>query len=253
MAYTNKKLERKQRGPGLVEIVLGVFLSLGLGVALGAAHLVFRPVEKAPKDPAKAPSHSLLYQPVYFTEGSASSSKGGSWKGKQQAFAAGRAGEISLVEDELNAFIAAAAPPPAQPPKPAAPPAKPADPKADDKAKPAAPEFAAAELAPGVINFRVRDGVLQAAFAGNFSVLGVPVSPLVQTRGTFAKGADGFAYVPGELYLGSLPAHKIPGLAGWLLAKAVAAQSGMPEDVKTAWTKLGNIAIEGDTLKLTLP
>jgi hypothetical protein len=253
MAYTNKQLEREQRSPGLVEIVLGVFLSLVLGVTLGAVHLVFRPVEKAPKDPTKAPSHSLLYQPVYFTEGSASSSKGGSWKGKQQAFAAGRAGEISLIEDELNTFIAVTAPPPAQPPKPA--PAEPADPKAktDDKAKSTAPEFIAAELAPGVVNFRVRDGAIQAAFAGNFNVIGVPLSPLVQTRGIFTKGADGFAFVPSELYLGSLPTHKIPGLAGWLFAKAIAAQTGMPEDIKTAWTKLGNITIEGDTLKLTLP
>jgi hypothetical protein len=250
MAYTNKQLERQQRGPGMVEIVLGVALSLALGVALGAAHLVFKPVMPAPKDPTKAPTASLLYPPVYFTEGSTSSSKGAGWKAKQQALAAGQTAEISLNEDELNAFIAAAAPPPAAPP--AAPPAKPADPK-DPKAKPATPPFVAATLNPGVFNFRVRDGVLQAAFAGNFTALGLPLSPLVQVRGNFAKGADGFEFQPVELWLGSLPAHKVPGLTGMLLAKAVAAKTDLPEDLKTAWKKLGNVAVEGDALKLTLP
>jgi hypothetical protein len=252
MAYTNPKLDRQQRGPGLVEIVLGVALSLTLGVVLGAAHLVFKPVAPAPKDPAKAPAASLLYPPVYFTEGGTSSSKGAGWKAKQQALAAGRTAEISLNEEELNAFIAAVAPPPAAPPKPPAPPAKPADPK-DPKAKPAAPPFVAATLAPGVVNFRVRDSVLQAAFAGNFTALGLPLSPLVQVRGNFAKGADGFEFQPAELWLGSLPAHKVPGLANALLAKAVAAKTDVPEDLKTAWKKLGQVAVEGDALKLTLP
>jgi hypothetical protein len=256
MAYTNKQIERQQRGPGLVEIFLGVVLSLVLGVALGAAHLVLKPVEKAPKDPAKAPAASLLYPPVYFTEGSAVAAKGSGWKSKRQAFTGGqKTAEISLTEDELNAFIAAVAPPPAKPAEAA--PAKPADPKgkpAEAKAAALAPaEFVAAELAPGVVNFRMRDGVMQAAFAGNFSVLGLPVAPLVQVRGNFAKGADGFAFQPAEFWLGSLPAHKVPGLAGWLLGKALAAQAGVPEDLKTSWTKLGNVAVEGDTLKLTLP
>ncbi len=254
MAYTNKQLERQQRGPGLVEIFLGVVLSLVLGVALGAAHLVFKPVEKAPKDPAKVPAASLLYPPVYFAEGSSVAAKASGWKAKQQAFTGGKSAEISLTEDELNAFIATFAPPPT-PAKPAAPPpAKPADPKAKPAdAKAAAPDFVAAELASGVVNFRVRDSVIQAAFAGNFTVLGLPVAPLVQVRGNFAKGADGFAFQSAEFWLGSLPAHKIPGLADWLVAKSLAGQNGMPEDLKTAWTKLGNIAVEGDALKLTLP
>ncbi|MEI6862397.1 MAG: hypothetical protein WCL04_09120, partial [Verrucomicrobiota bacterium] len=152
-------------------------------------------------------------------------------------------------------------PKPATPPASTATPGKPATPA--DKAKetkPAAaavpanaPAFTAAQLAPGVINFRVHGGVLQAAMAGQYSLAGLDVAPLVQLRGDFAKGADGFVFQPAEFYVGSLPVHRIPGLSAWLLNKMLAAQKSMPEDLKTAWQKLGAIAIEGDALRLSPP
>lgn len=234
-----------------MEIILSVVLSLIVGVLLGAVVLVFKPVEKVAKLPI-GESSSVLYRQVYFIEGSAAG--GGTWKAKEQAFLNKQTGEITLTEGELNAFIASAAPQPAAAKPAAAPPAKPAAPADKNKAAaPAAPVFAAAELAPGVINFRIQKGVLQAAMAGNFSLVGLDFSPLVQVRGGFAKGADGFEFQPAEFYLGSLPLHKFPGLPSRLLNKLLAAQKGVPEDLKTSWKKLGNIAVEGDTLRLTSP
>ena len=46
----------------------------------------------------------------------------------------------------------------------------------------------------------------------------------------FAKGSDGFALQPREFYLGSLPFHKIPGLADLLLKRMLAAQTGVPPE-----------------------
>ncbi len=141
-------------------------------------------------------------------------------------------------------------PPPHRPSHPRRPPLPPPAAPAD-KSKPAAPTFTAATLDPGVINFRLHDGMLQAAMAGNFSALGFGLAPLVQVRGGFVRGAAGFQLQPAEFYLGSLPLHRLPGLAGWLLNRMLTAQTGVPVELQDAWHKLGNVAVEGDTLKLS--
>ncbi len=266
MATSEEKLDRKLRGPGLVEIVFSVILSLALGGVLGATYLVFKPVEKRnEKSLAKETlsDNSLLYHTVRFVEGGTTG--GGGWAAKHQSFVSGQPGGIALSEAELNALIAKLAPPPPAPPKPAVPlpatnasladkakEAKDTKPPAKTE-KPTEPAFVTAKLMPGVVNFHMRDGGLQVAAAGNYSIVGLEISPLIQMYGGFAKGADGFEFQPTEFYIGSLPAHKIPGLPGWLLGKMLTAQKTMPEDLKTAWKKLGNLAVEGDTLRLTLP
>jgi len=239
------KLASEQHGPGWLEIIFGAGLCLALGVVLGAAHLVFKPVQKVNELPKDAPV-SLLYPPVYFIEGATSG--GSAWKSKQQAFLSGTGGAITLSEQELNAFVAAAAPPPA----PVKPPAPAATTAPADKTKPTAAAYTVATLGPGVINFRLHDNELQAAMAGNFHLVGLGIAPLVQIRGNFAKGADGFALQPDEFYLGSLPLHKITGLSGWLFKKMLGAQTGVPAELQAAWQKLGNVAVNGDQLTLTL-
>jgi hypothetical protein len=87
--------------------------------------------------------------------------------------------------------------------------------------------------------------------AASFSVLGLGIGPLVDITGGFAKGSDGFALQPREFYLGSLPFHKIPGLADLLLKRMLAAQTGVPPELRAAWQKLGNVAVDGDKLTLT--
>lgn len=239
------KLKREQHGPGWLEIIFGAGLSLVLGVLLGAAHLVFKPVALVKELPKDA-SDSALYPMVYFIAGGTGG--GSAWKSKQSAFVSGSAGGITVSEQELNAFVAAAAPPP---PKPPAPPAAPPPVAPADKTKPAAPAFTTATLDPGVINFRLYDGTLQAAMAGNFNVIGLGLAPLVQVRGAFVRGATGFQLQPTEFYLGSLPLHHLPGMAGWLFNRMLAAQTGVPTELEDAWHKLGNVAVDGDTLKLS--
>jgi hypothetical protein len=46
--------------------------------------------------------------------------------------------------------------------------------------------------------------------------------------------------------------QRLPFLADYVRNKALATQS-IPEDIKTSWTKLANVSIEGNALKLTMP
>jgi hypothetical protein len=59
-------------------------------------------------------------------------------------------------------------------------------------------------------------------------------------------------FEPTEFYFGSCPLQKIPFAAGLLRDRVFAAQP-IPDDIKAAWSKLANVAIEGNTLKLTMP
>ncbi|MEI6862502.1 MAG: hypothetical protein WCL04_09655, partial [Verrucomicrobiota bacterium] len=112
MATPEEKRARELRGPGLVEILFSIVLSLLLGVVLSATHLVFKPVEKKmEKEPAAAPAPAaVLYRPVQFVEGTTAGGAG--WLAKKQAFVSGASGSITLNEAELNTLIATLAPPP---------------------------------------------------------------------------------------------------------------------------------------------
>ena len=67
-----------------------------------------------------------------------------------------------------------------------------------------------------------------------------------------AKRGDVFVYEPGEFYIGSLPVTRLPMLADFAREKFLSAQA-IPEDVRAAWPKLTNVAVEGNVLKLTMP
>ncbi len=234
---TNKKIERALRGPGLFEIIFGVILSVALGILLGAVHLALKPVvivkeKELPKDAAD----NSIYRPVYYVEGSTDVAKSQQWKRKQQILIEGQAGEISLTEEEINAFLAASIRVPAAP-LPAAPAA----------GKPAAPVPPAPR-----VNVRISDSVFQFSMPTTTSLLGLDLPLFLQLRGGFVHGAEGFTFDPAEFYIGSLPIHRVPGLAGWLIKRMVAAQPP-PQELAASWRKVTNVALDGNTLKLTLP
>ena len=239
------------QGPSLLAIIFGALASLVVGVALGAAHLVFKPVEKVKELPKDAYVGPAIYRPVYFIEGSSYAKKSPQVTRKRQMLGGKESAEITFSEDELNAFAASVVPPP-PPPAPAPKPA--AKPPAAAAAKPAPPTAEIATLPPGSVNFRIRDGVLQVALPENISLAGlVDLSVLVQMRGDFTTGASGPVFQPAEFYLGSLPLHKIPGSSSWLLNRILAAQKSVPEDLRTAWSRVSDVAVKDTTLNLTLP
>jgi hypothetical protein len=224
---TNKKIDRALRGPGPIEIVLSIILSLVLGVLIAAVHLVFKPVAIV-----KKAEEATEVGSVYFVEGSSSSSKSRQWTRKRQMLTGSGPVDVVFNEDELNAWMATATPKPA----------------------PAAPGAAASTsiIEPERVNFRIQDDLLQVGVVGKLSVLGYDQELVVQTRGTFESGADGFVFKAREFYVGSLPTHLIPGLTDYIIGRITSSQE-LPEDLQAAWKKLTLVSVEGSSLHLTLP
>ena len=234
----SRKTDRAKHGPGWIEVIFGALLSLVLGVLVGALLLAFRPVvvvKEMPKEEARDASA------VYFIEGSRDTSKGRDAASKRKMFAEGRS--VTVIEDELNALAG----PPATF---AAPPTK-----AGEKAK--APEKAPGAtgdeiVASGTPNFRVRDGALQVGIPVTLNLLGMTQRVVVQTRGGFVKRGDVFVYEPNVFYVGSLPLQRLPLAAKFARERFLDSQA-IPEDIKAAWPKLTNVAVEGNVLQLTMP
>jgi hypothetical protein len=234
------KINRATHGPSMTEIVLGVVLSVILGVAIAAALLILRPVEtvkELPKEPAK--------NVVYYIEGSKDSTKGRAGLAKRKSFAEGQS--VTLTEDEINAVLGAQ-PNAVTPGAPGKTPEKPKDAKGKEAPPPASDEM----LALGAPNVRIKEGDLQVGVPITINALGLGQKVIVQAHGGFVKTDSGFVYEPSTLYFGSCPVHRLPFLSGFVRKKAIDGQP-IPEDIKTSWAKLANVAIEGSTLKLTMP
>jgi hypothetical protein len=230
----NKKQQRALHGPSIIEVLLGAVLSLVLGVAIAAAFLVFNPVvtvKEMPKEPAKGV--------VYYIEGSRDGSKAKQAPAKQKTFVQG--GSVTFNEDELNVIMGAAAP------------AAPAP--APGKKAPAAPEPAVASsgqtISAGSPNFKIKDSVLQIGVPLELSAFGFAKKVILQTRGGFAKNGDTVQFVPGELYLGSCPLQRLPGVQRILFQRVMAA-SKVPEELTAAWAKLASATVEGSNLQLSM-
>lgn len=229
----SRKIDRALHGPSWVEVILGALLSFVVGVVLGAALLIFRPVVVVKEMPK---GDKLDPKAVYFVEGSRDGTKGREAAAKRKMFGEGRS--VTVVEDELNALAGPAAafvPPPAG--------------KAPEK-----PGAAAASddiMATGTPNFRIRDGALQIGVPVTVSLLGISEKVIVQTRGGFQKRGV-FVYEPDVFYVGSLPLQRLPYVAKYAREKFLYAQA-IPEDIKAAWPKLANVAVEGNMMTLTMP
>jgi hypothetical protein len=218
----NKKVQRALYGPGIVEVIFGAVLSLALGVVLAGLYLVFKPVSVVDKLPAADKREVGM---VYYVQGEKGSGQGGQLLRKQQLFLEGRS--VVLNEYELNTWMASSNTAPK----------KPADPKA-----PAANE----------LNFRISKDTLQIGLPYTVDLLGLSGAVIIQMQGTFAKEGDEFVYEPSTIYIGSLPAQRIPILLTLLKKKFYSAQE-LPDDLSAAWKKLANVSIEGSLLRLTMP
>jgi hypothetical protein len=221
---SNAKIEREKYGPSLVEVTLGAALSLILGAVLAAAYLVVKPVATVRELPKE---EDRVRDQVYFVEGSKDSNKGRTWLRKRQLLLEGQTAEIPLTEDELNAGL-------------------------NDAPKPAEAGAAPALIEPSAVNFRIREGVLQVALPSTVNFIGYRIPVVFQARGGFERDGDRFAFVPDEFYVGSLAVNRLPFLRGAVTSRLVAAKAVGPELIE-AWGKLSAVAINGDTLQLTLP
>jgi hypothetical protein len=226
------KINRALRGPSWAEVILGAILSLVLGVVLGAALLIARPVV-AVKAPPKEEERDA--RAVYYVQGARDPSKARAAQAKRESFAQGQS--VTVTEEELNAL--ATVPPPA----PGAAPAKPGEAPASSPAD---------TIAPGPLNFRLRDGVFQVSVPVTLNLLGLSPKFIVQSRGTFVKRSNGHVFEPEALYVGSLPLQRLPFAADYVQDKLLAGGT-VPEDIRASWAKLAAVTIEGNALKLAMP
>lgn len=211
----------------MIEIVLGVVLSLGVGVALAVVYLLVKPVEVVKEMPAPDKVEEGM---VYYLPGEMDSGKARQIWRKQQLFIEGQS--VALNEDELNAWIAANNPQP--------PPDKDKKKNSDES------------LTPSQINFHLHENVMQIGFPATINLIGFPVQLIVQARGGFDRRGDAFVFAPDEFYIGSLPTHRLPVLTSILMKKILGTQQ-MPENLTAAWKKLQGVKVASSQLVLTMP
>lgn len=232
----DKKLEKALYGPSTTEVALGAVLGLIAGLLAACVFLVFKPVlqvKELPKEPVRGT--------IYYIPGSESNAKSRGWQGKQKLFLEGKS--VDLVEDELNAWAAATLG--GNPPAPAAVAKGAPPPPAGEPAKPALDGI----FNPGTPNFKIKDGLLQIGFKCVLNWYGLTHEVNVVTTGTLQRSGDHFVYVPKTFYLGSCPLHLLPSAAGPLCSHLLSKKK-VPDDMLSAWAKLGDATIDGGTLKL---
>lgn len=223
-------------GPSWTEVFLGAWLSLALGIVLGALSLILRPVVAVKELPKEA---DRLPGAVYYIEGTRDGNKGRAAETKRKDFAAGKS--VAVNEDDLNLLATPkTTPPPLPAPKPKA--------KGDETSLP--PMTAEAKVLPP--NFRIRDGVMQISVTTKISVAGIDQNVLLLAKGDFTRENGKFVFVPSTVTMGSCPMERLPFARGFALKKLLESQA-FPEDVAASWDKLVAAHVEGSELKLTMP
>ena len=244
------KIERAKYGPGMFEVFFGVLLSLLLGAVVAVVYLALQPVQVGAPDPKVEP-----VGPVTYIQGTKDGDRGKQWLRKKQLFTEGTSVEVN--EDELNAWITAGTTP--EPPKAAdakkPTPAAPAKPGAHpEPAAAAAPASSGGFVQFGTPNFRITNGALQIGSECqlDLDMIGVKRPLILQASGRFVKNEGKFVFVPEQLFVGSCPIHKLPGVAVFVFDR-VFANNKVPEDIAVAWKKLTRVSIEGSSLAMTMP
>ena len=224
-----KKYNREQAGPSWAEVILGAVLAVILGVAVGAAYMISKPVAKVTVIPKDAPANA-----IYYIEGSTSFTRSG-LEEVRKSFLGGES--VDVTEGEINAFLSSIS-------KPAAAPAKPGD-----KGPASAP---GKMIDPGPLNARIHGGKLQLGDTVAFSAYGMSASVIVQATGGFVKDGAQFVFDPETIYVGGCPVQRLLFLKGWIVGKLLLAQP-VPADIAAAWSKLSDVSIEGTKLRLKAP
>jgi hypothetical protein len=219
---------KTQKGPSWFEVGLGAFLSVVLGLVLGVAYMVAKPVQAVKEIPKDAPAGA-----VYYIEGVRDFDKTEDVEDKRKRFLGGDS--IEMQEGEVNVLLGNADRP-ASASKPA------------DKGPPAAPPM----FDTGSLNVRIRDGKIQFGAPVNYNVFTVMGAVTVHSSGTFEKRGSEFTFVPDTLYVGGCNLVHIPFAREWVMGRLLFARP-IPDDIGAAWSKLIAVSIDGNTLRLRMP
>ncbi len=223
------KKTKAAKGPSWLEVGLGAVLSVALGVVVGAAYLVAKPVVVVKEIPKDAPSGT-----VYYIEGTRDFNKSVVIDEKRKSLSAGES--VSVEEGELNALIGSMAKPSGG--------AKPGD--------KAAPPSDLKVIDIGTLNVRIRGGKIQLATPVTVNLFGASFSVIAQANGTFSRHGAAFAFDPETTYVGGCPVQHLPFATDYVLRKLLFVQP-VPEDILAAWPKLADVSIAGSTMQLRMP
>lgn len=212
--------------PSLFELLLGILLSLTLGILLAGVVLSLRPVEIVQAPPAEPEAGA-----VYYVRGSANSQVGRMWQSKQQAFVDQVPGQIEFIEDELNLWARSAL----------------KEAPSNGKEPSSWPT-----LKLGTPNFRIQQGQLQISFEADLMVYGTQRVVVIQGTGTIESTGEGFAYVLSDFWIGSLHASRLP-LVGNFLAKRFFGAQALPEGLAAPWQALSKARVDGRQVVLKRP
>lgn len=261
----NRKLERALYGPTIYEITLGLLLSVVLGAALGIVFLIFKPAEVVKEMPKE---DERIQGITYYVAGTTDYALAKQWMKKRQILVDSTPGEVVFTENELNVWFmssttagqqatdkaakaaAEAAAAAKQPPKPAAKPGAAVAAAPAPEAAPAA-QPPAELITPSVINFRIRDGVVQLGLPTTINTLGYTFPIVAQARGGFEKQGDMYVFVPDEVMIGSLPLHRFPHAVEYMMQRVMASEA-LPPELMAAWKKVKTVVVDDKAIKLTI-
>jgi len=241
----DKNIQKALYGPSAFEVALGAILGIAVGIVAAGLYFIFKPVEKVDKMP-KEPVANV----VYFIPGKDSAGRSKGWQAKEKTFLTG--GELTVSEEELNAWGATLSDYKQPDPKAAPPPTKPGTPPKPAAAKPLEPEAPApAEVffAVGAPNFSLKENHLQIAVPCHLNYYGVGSDVWVTARGRFNKSSDGFKFVATEFYFGSCPLHLIPTAPEFLTGRLLH-ELKITDEMILAWTKVSLVVFENERLKI---
>lgn len=164
----------------------------------------------------------------YYVEGTPGG--GATWERKAAMVEAG-GGETSFTESELNAWSEASF----------------TTVKVDE-----ADKADTAMIIAGKPNFRIAGASLQVGLVNDLLFFGSERKLVLQSKGSFTRKADGWAYVPEEIFLGGLPLHKMPALADVLISR-FSPPGQMPESVKKVLAQATAIVVTKDSVTVAMP
>ncbi|MCX6938268.1 MAG: hypothetical protein NTU80_10295 [Verrucomicrobia bacterium] len=107
-------------------------------------------------------------------------------------------------------------------------------------------------VTPGLPNFRLDGDQLQVGVVSQLEVSGIKHALVLQAKGGFEQGGDGWRFVPSEMYLNTLPLHKIPGVVPALLARLSSSRETPPE-LATVLTRATKLGVSGGALAVSMP
>jgi len=100
-------------------------------------------------------------------------------------------------------------------------------------------------------NLMLIGGELQIGYKRTLNAFGLVYEVPAYMTGSFGRKDNHVVFEPHQVYLGSCPLHRLPGLAGVMSRRTFAALK-LPEKLTSAWEKVSDVSVENSLLKISM-